>query len=642
MKSAPIIDACSAAIERAIPASALTISAWADAYRYLAPERSALPGRWRTDRVPFLRGIMDSVTRPDVREVVLMKSSQVGGSEFANNAIGYYVHIEPSPILYVCENEAKAKAWSQESLATMIRDTPVLNSLVEDPRERDSGNTIAGKKFPGGHLAIAWATSAAQLSSRPRRIVICDEVDGFGTTSEGDPISLAEARTKTFMGEAKIIKISSPRDKSTSRIERAYNASYAGKYFVPCPHCGEFQTIEWARIKWEENPLEAYLICEHHGCVIEHDAKREMLQRGEWRFGTVTEEKDGTGKVIKTEWHEGGEFHGTIGFFIWEGYSPFVTWGEMAANFLKKKSKPDELRAFVNTSLGQTWEERETEIELGQLPERCEDYEAEVPASVLALTAGVDVQGDRLEYEIVGWGLDGESWSICYGRLVGDPARRGVWEELKAELAREFGSLDERRLRVMCAAIDSGGHHTDEVYHFCYDNKGRRWFAIKGANTPGKPLISKPTLQGKPPIKLYTIGTETAKDTFAAQLAVLEPGPNYCHFPALYDEEGQPIYGEAYFRQLCSEQAVKKYERGVSRRVWRKIKPSLRNEALDCRVYAMAALAILNPDFNALAKQVRNSAPEATQAESSTPARQPFVPRGPRRPGGGGFVNGWR
>lgn len=567
---------------------------------------------------------MDAVNRPDVREIVFMKSSQVGGSEVANNIIGYFVHVEPSPILYVCENEAKAKAWSQESLSTMIRDTPVLSQLFEEPRERDSGNTIPSKKFPGGHLAIGWATSAAQLSSRPRRIVILDEVDGFGTTGEGDPVSLAEARTKTFP-DAKIIKISSPRDKDTSRIEPAYQASYAGRFYVPCPHCEEMQLIEWARIRWDEAPLDAYLVCVN-GCVIEHDEKREMLARGEWRFE--------------------GEFNGAIGFHIWEGYSPFTTWGQMAQAFLRKKSKIDELKAFVNTSLGQTWEERETEIEIGKLPERCEDYEAEVPAGALVLTAGVDVQSDRLEFEVVGWGLDGESWSILYGQVVGDPATRGVWDDLKAELARDFEGVEGRALRVQAACVDSGGHHTSEVYAFCHANRGRRWFAVKGANTPGKPLISKPTLQGKPPVKLFTVGTETAKDTFHAHLHTLEPGPNYCHFPALWDEVGEPVYGERYFRQLMSEQAVTKYSRGVNRRVWQKIKPGARNEALDCRVYAMAALAILNPDFQALARQKSVEKPpetSATQPDFEQFREKPaFVPRNPRRGGGGGFVNGWR
>lgn len=640
-----IIESCSLAIKRAIPESALTVTDWADTYRFLAAERAAISGRWQTDRVPYLKGIMDAVTRPDVREIVFMKSSQVGGSEVANNIIGYFVHIEPSPILYVCESEGKAQAWSKESLAPMIRDTPVLNELFEAPRERDSGNTISGKRFPGGHLAVAWATSAAQLSSRPRRIVIFDEVDGFGTTSEGDPISLAEARTKTF-SDAKIIKISSPRDEDTSRIKPAYQSSWAGKYFVPCPHCGTYQTIEWARIKWDENPLDAYLICEAHGCVIENDDKFAMLQRGQWRHGLFTDVTDEQGHVTRV-WNEGGELRGTIGFHVWEGYSPFVAWGDLALNFLKKKNKLDELRAFVNTSLGQTWEQRETEIEVGTLPDRCEEYEAEVPAGVLVLTAGVDVQGNRLEYEIVGWGRDGESWSIYYGRIEGDPAQRGVWEDLQAELGREFEGVDGRKFRVQCAAIDSGGHHTNEVYAFCRLNRGRRWYAIKGANTSGKPLISKPSLQGNPPVKLFTVGTETAKDTFSNQLNVLEPGPNYCHFPALFDEvTQQPIYDEAYFKMLVSEHSVKEYSRGVARRVWRKIRASARNEALDCRVYAMAALNILHPNMDAIAANHAPRTPSDSGASGENQRenveKSNFVPRIPRNARGGGFIGGWR
>jgi phage terminase large subunit GpA-like protein len=398
--------ALSESIISAIPASGLTVSEWADTYRMLAPERSARPGLWDTGLVPYARAIMDAASDPAVNEIVFMKSAQVAGSEIANNIIGYYMHIEPSPILYVCETEGKARAWSQESLAPMIRDTPALANIVEDARGRDDGNTIAAKKFGGGHLAISWATSAATLSSRPRRIVIFDEVDAFGSTTEGDPISLGEARTKTFP-DRKIIKISTPRDDATSRIQPAYDASWKGKYFVPCPHCGQYQTLEWSNIKWEEdNPLGAYYVCELCGVCIDHDDKSEMLARGKWDF-------DGT-------------FTGSVGFYIWEAYSPFVTWGEMAVSFLKKKKNRDELRAFINTSLAQTWKELEAEIEVGTLPERCELYEAEIPAGVLLLTAGVDVQGDRLEYEILGHGFDQENWSIARGILFGDPSQKIV------------------------------------------------------------------------------------------------------------------------------------------------------------------------------------------------------------------------
>ncbi|HWQ34876.1 MAG TPA: phage terminase large subunit family protein [Blastocatellia bacterium] len=621
MTSATTIRAISEAICSAIPASSLTVSAWADTYRYLAPERSARPGRWSTDLVPYARAIMDAASRPDVHEIVFWKSAQVGGTEIINNIIGYFIHIEPSPILYVCETEQKAKAWSQESLAPMIRDTPVLAALVEEARARDSGNTIEGKKYPGGHLAVAWATSAATLSSRPRRIVAFDEIDAFGTTSEGDPISLGEARTKTFSNYL-IIKVSTPRDDETSRIKPAYEASYRGRFLLPCLHCGEYQALEWERIRWDDDPLAAYYVCVN-GCVIEHDEKQAMLAQGEWRWE--------------------GEFSGVIGFHIWEAYSPFVTWGQMAANFLRKKAKIGELKTFVNTSLAQTWQQLDREIEVGELPSRCEEYEAEVPAGVLLLTAGVDVQGDRLEYEIVGWGHDDESWSIRYGVLAGDPAQRDVWQALRDALRRDFTGADGAVFNVAAACIDSGGHHTDEVYKFCRENMGRRWYAVKGANTPGRPLISKPTLQGKPPVKLFTIGTETAKDAFSARLRVSEPGPNYCHFPELC-EDGHPVYDESYFKQLCSEQPVIEYRRGVATRVWRKIRPSLRNEALDCRVYAMAALQILNPDFERLAaRRGGESAPSGEGSESAAPrrerpARTGFT--GHRR--GGGFVGGWR
>jgi phage terminase large subunit GpA-like protein len=624
MTSEAITNLFSEALKSAIPEGDLTVSGWADTYRYLAPERSARPGRWNTDLVPYARAIMDAASRPDVHEIIFMKSAQVGGTEIINNILGFYMHIKPSPILYVCETEGKAKAWSQESLAPMIRDTPVLERLVEDARSRDSGNTVDGKKFPGGHLAIAWATSAATLSSRPRRIVCFDEIDGFGTTSEGDPISLGEARTKTF-SDSLVLKVSTPRDDETSRIKPAYEQSYKGKYFLPCPHCGEFQTLEWANVKWDsdEAALEAYYVC-INGCVIEHDDKSDMLAAGEWRFE--------------------GVFQGSVGFFIWEGYSPFVSWGEMAINFLKKKKKLDELKAFVNTSLAQTWQELGGEVEVGDLPARCEDYESEVPDGALVLTAGVDVQGDRLEYEIVGWGQDEESWSINYGVIYGDPSQREIWLDLKDALTRGYLDGDGMPRVVRAACVDSGGHHTQEVYRFCRENRGRRFFAVKGANTPGKSLIpKKPTVQGKPPVNLWTIGTETAKDTFTAHLKLLEPGPGYCHFPSKENEQGHAVYDENYFKQLCSEKPIIKFVRGVGIRTWQKIKPSLRNEALDVRVYAMAALAILSPDMKREAdRQIRAAEahndpdPEPKKpAPKSSPS--PFVHRSK-----GNFVEGWR
>jgi phage terminase large subunit GpA-like protein len=594
-----ITNVFSEAIESAIPESSLTVSQWAATYRYLSPERSARPGRWRNELVPYLVEIMDTVIKPGVRETVFVKSAQVAGTECANNIIGYFMHADPSPILYVCETEPKAEAWSKESLAPMIRDTPVLERIVSDARSRDSGNTIGDKSFPGGHLAIGHATSAATLSSRPRRVVVLDERDAYKPTSEGDPAKLAEKRTTTFP-DAVIFKPSTPRDRLEpepgapldaprySPIELEYENSDKRKYHVPCPHCGDFQVLEWSRIKWddEEHVLDAYYVCVN-GCLIEHAHKTEMLARGVW----IAEKP----------------FNGRAGFHIWEGYSPFVTWGEMAKNFLEAKKSRSTLKVFVNTSLAQGWEELPEQAHTDDLASRREAFEAEVPDNVLVLTASADVQGNRLESEIVGWGLDGESWSLKYEVLDGDPAQREVWQKLKELWTTPLLRADGTEMKVMAACVDSGGHNTQAVYRFCRENTGRRWFAVKGSNTPGKPLVSKFSLQGRPPVRLYTIGTETAKDEISAHLLITEVGPGYMHFP-----EGRE---EDYFKQLRSERPVTRYTRGQGIRKWEKIRPSIRNEALDLRVYAMAALAILRPNFKALQRKRAAGVVEAPKVE---------------------------
>ncbi len=636
MKAFPPHRVISQAVCEAIPASGLNVSDWSDCYRYLPPERSAKPGRWQTSFTPYLRDIMDAATNPEVEKIVFMASSQIGKSACLESILGYYIHREPCPILFVAENEGKARAWAKESLEPMIRDTPVLSALMDATSSRDRDNTIEMKKFPGGYLALAWATSDATLSSRPVKLLLLDEIDAYKAAKEGNPVELAEARLRSYAG-AKIVMVSSPRFKDASQIETEYQASYAGKFFVPCPHCGEFQVLQWKdketgayRVIWPEGrPREATYACVS-GCEIQHHDKREMLDRGEWRFE--------------------GEFNGTVGFWLHELYSPFPrsTWGHMAERFLRAKKHPTSLQTFVNTSLAETWAPIQGEIELGTLPERCEQYETEVPAGVLVLTAGVDVQSSpaRLEYEIIGWGLDHENWAITRGVLFGDPAGRAVWERLKAELTRSFLGADGRTFTVKAACVDSGGHHTQEVYAFCRQNEGRRWFAVKGANSYGKPLITKPSLQGKPAVKLFSIGTETAKDTFAAWLKAVEPGPGYCHFPNLTDDTGNPLYDTAYFEQLVSEKPIEKYVRGVKQRTWVKIKQSARNEALDIRVYAMAALAILNPNFARLATQAMTSAENATENEALESSTK-RLKVGQKRPflgniGKKSFVNGWK
>jgi phage terminase large subunit GpA-like protein len=603
----------SEALVAAIPDTDLTVSQWAAKHRHIS-ELASMPGPWRNEVTPYLVEPMDCIGLPGVYEIIFVASVQIGKTELCNNGVGYFMHHAPSSILYVAETDKKAEAWSKEKLTPMIRATPALLSLVRDSRTRDSGNTIEGKSFPGGFLAIGYATSAETLSSRSSRVAFLDERDAYKRTKEGDPAALAEKRTITFKERRKIVKVSSPRErlepeagappdaKRYSPIEWEYEQSDKRKYWVPCPHCDEFQVLYWRKddadkgdycIRWDGDDVEnAYYVCQVSGCVIEHDHKADMLARGEWRA-----EKP---------------FAGRAGFWIWEAYSPFVTWGQIAANFLKVKKDAEQLKVFVNTTLAKGWEEFQGGIEITDLEERREPYIEFLPDGVLIITAAADVQHNRLEYEIVGWGLDFESWSLDYGVIPGDPSQREVWEKLKVALTRNFeyeeglGGVEQEddesgasavlQMRVMAACIDSGGHHSDDVYRFCRANAGRRWHAVKGANVPGKPLVSQPTLLKKSGVRLYTIGTETAKDTFVNRLAVTEPGPGFCHFPVEFERDGQTYYGESYFKQLRAEHAVMKRTKRGTARVWEKIKASWRNEALDVRVYNMAALAILGVD----------------------------------------------
>ena len=580
-------------IRAAIPEGALSVSQWAETHRFVI--RSSRPGKWSNKVVPFLTEIMDEVTNPATRKIVYMKSSQVAGSEFLVNTAGYYIHIDPTYILYVAEKEDKARAWTNESFDTTVANTDVLRNLVRDD-PKDNNQRI--KRYPGGQLTIGWATSPAELSSRPVRVLLLDEVDGYAVTKEGRADKLAEARTKTFSGSEKIILVSSPRNAETSIIEPAYMEGDRREYFVPCPHCGEMQTLKWSNVRWDDEPLDAYYVCEHCGAVIDYDEKAGMLAKGEWRASMP--------------------FRGVASFRINEIYSPFTTWGAMAEDFLQSKNHRDTLRAFVNTRLGETWKEEER-IEYADLQLSREDYRAEVPAGVLFLTAGVDTQGDRLEAHLIGWGRDLEAWVIDYRVIEGSPARAETWEALEDWLLEIREGEDGKEHRIAAACIDSGGHHTQDVYRFVHRHKGKGWVAIKGASVAGKPLISKPSVVGRnPKVRLYTIGTDTAKDTIFSFLRNGEAGtPGYVHFPA--DDR----FDESYLKGLCSEKKVPRVRMGQKYYVWEKVSANVRNEPLDTFVYAYAAVAVLNPNF---AKLERKWAGKTIDADAKRPEKPMKTP----------------
>ena len=552
------------------------MSQWADQNRRLSPEASSEPGTWVTDRAPYQRGMMDAVNEPGVSEVVYMTSSQIGKTEIINNIIGYFAHQDPSPMLLIQPTLDMAETWSKDRLAPMIRDTDALTDLFGDPRSRDSNNTLLHKKFPGGHITMAGANSPSSLASRPIRIVLLDEEDRYphSAGTEGDPGSLAQKRTTTFWNRL-LVTASTPTIEDESKIESRYQQSDQRKYYVPCPECDTFQVLSWQQIKFEKEKIEdAVYECEHCKAKLKESDKMWMLSHGEWRAEAA--------------------FNSIAGFHINELYSPWVKWSEMVAGFLKAKRLPETLKVWVNTSLGETWKEATEGIDPSGLLGRKENWGRVAPEGVIVITAGVDVQDDRLEAEVIGWGVSQESWSLQYHVLHGDPAQSKVWEDLNNVLTQTIKTTDGRTLSVAASCVDSGGHQTQRVYEYCKGREYQRIYAIKGANQIGKPLVSKFSKNNKLRVKLFTIGTDTAKQMIYSRLKIHQPGAGYCHFPADYPEE--------YFKQLTSERIQTKFVNGHPTRIWVLTK-GRRNEALDCRVYGLAALHILNPNLDRLAKE---------------------------------------
>jgi phage terminase large subunit GpA-like protein len=574
------------------PPPKLTISQWADAKRVLSPEASAARGRWRTERTPYLREIMDAVSDPEVERVIVMSSSQVGKTEVVLNVIGYHMDVAPCPMLLVYPTEGTAEDFSKERLAPMLRDTPCLAEIVRDKR-RDSNNTILKKIFPGGHLTLVGANAPAGLASKPIKIVLCDEVDRFEDSAgdEGDPVSLAEKRTLTFW-DRKIVLVSTPAVKGRSRIETEFLASDQRRYFVPCPHCAEMIRFMWGCVEWPKGkPEEAYYICDQCGSVIMDADLPEMLAAGEWR----------------PTWQENPETPApprpsVRGFHLNEMYAPWAnsSFGYIAGNHVKAvREGAKSLQVWVNTSLGETWEEEGEKVDWQVLHGRREEWNSTVPQGAAVLIAGVDVQKDRLEVEIVGWGIDHESWSVDYQVFFGNPEQGEVWEQLDRALLGTYPHESGNVLSVAAAGVDTG-YKTQQVHDFCRARWSRHVYALKGMPGAGRPLITRPAKPKPGKCPLFTVGTDTAKDSLYSRLGLPAAGPGYCHFPMERTEE--------YFRQLTVERQVTKYNKGHAVRVW--MKPDgARNEALDCRVYATAALAILNPDLAGIAASLAETKP---------------------------------
>jgi len=551
------------------PPSELKISEWADEYRYLSPESSAISGKYRTDYAPYQKEIMDVFNDPNIERIVWMKSAQVGATEILNNVIGYYIHMSPCPILVMQPSLQMAQAYSKEKLANMLRDTPVLRARINEPKSKDSSNTVLSKKFDGGTtLNMVGSNSAASLASRSVRILCVDEVDRMEANvgSEGDPVLLASKRTQTFFNR-KIYLCSTPTVKGLSRIETAFEESDQRYYYVPCPECNLKQTLKWSNVVWEENKPETAIYTCDNGCVINESKKHWMLKNGEWKA---------THKTKKT-----------AGFHINELYSVFSTWGAMAENFLEAKKQPEMLKTFINTSLAETWQpEPEEAIEPEGLMAKRESYDLDtIPDEALVLTCGVDIQKNRIECQVVAYSHNFEMWVVDYKIIYGSTGQIAVWNDLDKYLQSKFKTHSGRNMTIACTTIDSG-FQTQMVYAFTKNKRGRRIFAIKGQSQSGKTVVGKPTKVGKENNILYPVGSDTAKEVIYSRLAS-EYGYSTLHFPHTVDEE--------YFRQLTAEQRFVKFVKGRKTLYWKQIRE--RNEALDTICYSLAAVYILNPNF---------------------------------------------
>jgi len=555
----------------------LKISDWSDRYRKLSPESSAEAGQWRTDRAEYQREIMDAFNNPSIERIVVMTSSQVGKTEIILNAIGYYIDQDASPILIVQPTLQMGQAFSKDRLSAMIRDSEKLRGCVKDARSRDANNTTMHKKFAGGHLTIVGSNSAAGLASRPIRILLMDEVDRYEMGKEGSPVALATARTKTFWNR-KIFMCSTPTIKGISIIEDAFEESDKRYFYVPCPECNHKQVLKWKNVIWEEDkPETASYACEECGVVIEESKKQWMVKNGEWRATNKTSN--------------------VAGFHISELYSVWSTWGEMATNFLEAKKNPETLKTFINTALGESWEEQGDAVEYDTLLEKRLNYDhTTIPEDVLVIVAGVDTQKDRLEITLTGFGKNYEAWVIDHRIFWGDPNAAGCWADLDAFLKKRFTTETGRMIPISCTCIDSGGHSTNQVYQFTKPRQARRVFAVKGLSVAGKPIANKPTYVGKNRAVLYGVGTDSAKEAIFARLST-DSNQSTLHFPSDVDEE--------YFKQLTAEKRVAKFIRGRKSLVWKQTRP--RNEALDCLVYCFAAIYILNPNWDLIESRILNN-----------------------------------
>ncbi len=613
----------------------LNLAEWSNENIVLSARNAAEPGPYRIERTPFWIKVAEYLSPASpVQKVIVMKSAQVGFSQLMFNWIGFCAATTPAPILMVQPTTELAERVSKQRIASMIKETKALSEIVSDEKSRNSGNTILLKEFRSGAiLLITGANSPVGLRSMPIRFVALDEASAYPADvgGEGSAIALAEKRTSTFKRK-KILIGSTPTIAEADVTEQEFLRSDQQRYFVACPFCGGMQWLKFRQLKWVDNdPKTTRYECEHCQEHIEERHKLAMMQPengADWQ--PTAESSDPL----------------TVGVHISALYSPWMTWVEVVKEFLEAKGDAPRLKTWTNVVLGETWsEEYQAKVGANELMQRAEDYDG-APAGVLIATAGVDVQPDRLEYSVYGFGDGEEAWHISHDVIMGDPTRPEIWNQLEAALLRPIPHETAGEIKIRAAAIDTGGHNTHDVYNFVRSRgRQRNWFGVKGQSQKNKPAIGRPSkvdvnYRGqlmKSGAEVYPVGSDTIKDVIYGRLKHNEPGPGYFHFPTTAKID--------YFEQLTSEKKVTRYVKGFPVREWTK-KAGQRNEALDCAVYAYAVLQFIVNQYDKktvweqFKKRLNSVHKPLIEGNSDNSGQNKPKQNRINRPGKG-FVNSW-
>lgn len=556
---------------------------WSERHRYLSSEAAANPGKYSFDRTPFWREPLEVMADLSVQEVIVMAAAQTGKTESLNNLVAFYIGHDPAPIMVIQPTLELAEGWSKTRLAPMIRDCPQLADKVADSRSRDSNNTMLSKVFLGGSITICGANSPTSLRSRPIRVLLMDEVDAYPADAggEGDPVGLATRRTDTFHN-ARIVKTSTPTIKGVSRIESEFDDTDQRRWHVPCPHCKHEFVMAWKDVVWpQDEPENACLQCPKCRKQITDKQRIEAVKAGRW-IATA----EWTGKV-------GYHLNGLCSIFPPRpGYKTRLH--QAVATFLEaKRAGKERLQEWVNTFLAETFDDDQgEEIQADEIGMRMEARPEYLPVEVLCITAGADVQQDRIECEVVAWNDQWECWGVGFQIFRGDTTLGDVWRKFDDWLMQwQWSREDGPVMRINAVAVDSG-YQATTVYRFCEGKLSRRIIPTKGKYGWGSPLLNRGSMTKVPGVKVFTVGVDEAKLKVQAHLKVKEPGPGFCHF---YADSGYDI---EYFKQLTAEKLVRKYAKGALIKKWVKMRE--RNEAFDIRVLNLAALDFLQPDWKKL------------------------------------------